>query len=87
MDNEDNTEKVPKFHCKYCDYYTSRKSQWKRHLETRKQAQSQMDKKKSSKKFQKVPKQTSKYYECMCGKKYKFRSGYVNIRKSARVLM
>ena len=81
MDNEDNTEKVPKFHCKYCDYYTSRKSQWKRHLETRKHAQSQMDNKKSSKKFQKVPKQTSKYYECMCGKKYKFRSGLCKHKK------
>ena len=68
MDNVDNTGKVPKFHCKFCDYYTSRKSQWKRHLETRKHAQSQMDNKKVPK-SSKVPKQTSKYYECICGKK------------------
>ena len=81
MDNVDNTEKVPKFHCKSCDYFTSRKSQWKRHLETRKHAQSQMDNKKSSKKFQKVPKQTSKYFECVCGKKYKFRSGLCKHKK------
>ena len=81
MDNMDNTKKVPKFYCSKCDYVTSRKSQWKRHIETRKHAQSQMDNKKFQKRFQKVPKQTSKYFLCTCGRKYKFRSGLCKHKK------
>ncbi len=81
MDNMDNTKKVPKFHCQSCDYFTSRKSQWKRHLETRKHAQSQMDNKKFQKKFQKVPNDKPKYFYCSCGRKYKFRSGLCKHKK------
>ena len=81
MDNMDNTKKVPKFHCLKCDYFTCRKSQWLRHLETRKHSQSQMDNKKFQKKFQKVPNGSSKYFYCTCGKKYRFRSGLSKHKK------
>ena len=84
----DNTEKVPKFHCKFCDYYTSRKSQWKRHLETRKHAQSQMDNKK------KVPKSSKKFQSKLLSimnvyvvKNTSFAAACVNIKKNALVLM
>ena len=77
----DNTEKVPKFYCSKCDYFTSRKSQWKRHLETRKHAQSQMDNKKVPKKFQNKTPTKPKEYICICGRKYKFRSGLSKHKK------
>ena len=82
----DNTKKVPKYHCKSCDYFTSRKSQWERHLETRKHAQSQMDNKKVPKKFQKKHAALSKYYYCACGKKYKFRSGLCKHKKKCMII-
>ena len=76
----DNTKKVPKFHCKSCDYYTSRKSQWKRHIETRKHLQSQMDNKKFQKSSKKPPTKPKEYI-CICGRKYKFRSGLSKHKK------
>lgn len=83
----DNIKKVPKFHCKKCDYYTSRKSQWKRHLETRKHTQSQMDNKKVPKKFQKKTLTKSRTYNCVCGKKYKHRSGLSKHKKNCIVIV
>ena len=83
----DNIQKVPKFHCKKCDYFTSRKSQWKRHLETRKHTQSQMDNKKVPKKFQKKQPTDTRTYDCICGKKYKHRSGLSKHKKNCIVIV
>jgi hypothetical protein len=68
------TEKVPKssekFFCENCNFITSRKSQYDRHLFTSKHKNQHL----STKKFQKVPK-SSELFECECGKIYKDRSG------------
>ena len=56
-----------KFECNICDYITSRKSQYDRHITTSKH-------KKSTNFNKKVP-ESSNTYDCECGKKYKERSG------------
>jgi len=59
-----------KFHCKLCDYFTSRKSQYDRHNLTDKHKQLQ-----NSTFFnEKVP-NSSNTFNCVCGKEYKDRSG------------
>jgi hypothetical protein len=59
-----------KFHCKYCDYFTSRKSQFDRHNTTQKHNNQQI----ATNSNEKVPK-SSTPLECKCGKKFKDRSG------------
>jgi hypothetical protein len=56
-----------KFACELCNFNTSRKSQYERHLTTSKHIQ-------STKINEKVPESSATYY-CECGKKYKERSG------------
>ena len=54
------------FSCKYCNYFTSRKSQFDRHLLTRKHMiLTNVD--------EKVPKSSTSLYMCECGKSYKHR--------------
>jgi hypothetical protein len=77
----DNTKKVPKYHCQKCDYYTSRKSQWLRHIETMKHSKKQMDNKKVPKSSNKKRLPSSSMFFCKCGKKYKFRSGLCKHKK------
>ena len=74
-----NTKKVPKssdkFCCKKCDYTTSRKSQYERHLLTAKHQRIQENTVKSSKKEQ--------TYTCeICEREYKFHSGLWKHKKT-----
>jgi hypothetical protein len=62
-----------KFHCESCDYFTSRKSQYDRHLLTDKHKILQNP---TSKKFQ------GKTYTCHCGKIYKHSSTLYAHRKN-----
>jgi hypothetical protein len=55
------------FCCNICDYKTSRKSQYDRHLNTNKH--------KESYKMEYVDNKTSSIYNCKCGKEYKYRQG------------
>jgi len=68
--------KVPtNFVCETCDYYTSRKSQFERHLLTSKHHKSVLDYKKTTKKFQKSSEEFNMYYTCeTCNKIYKHHS-------------
>ena len=59
-----------KFHCISCDYFTSRKSQYERHLHTVKHNWQQM----ATNGNEKVP-ESSTAFQCDCGKKFKDRSG------------
>jgi hypothetical protein len=64
------TKKVPKssknFHCKVCDYFTSRESQYDRHVLTRKHKMlTNVD--------ILVPNNLTAYFQCECGKTYKHR--------------
>jgi hypothetical protein len=62
------TKKVPKiFYCETCDYKTSRKSQYDRHLLTLKHKMELNDNSKSSK--------NESIFKCNCGRIYKFASG------------
>ena len=76
MDNVDKKKfekNKDKYYCIDCDYSTSRKSQWDRHILTQKHISVTMDNKK-------VPK-SSKAYQCECGKKFVFSSGLCKHRK------
>ena len=61
------------FHCQKCDYFTSRHSQYVRHVSTAKHQNTpgelQKDYKKSSESS------ACEYYICLCGKEYKHRQG------------
>jgi hypothetical protein len=69
-----------KFHCEKCDYFTSRKSQFDRHILTDKHIQQQ-----NSTFFnEKVPK-SSNTFTCDCGKEYKDRSGLWRHKKKCNI--
>ena len=76
------SKNVPKcskyFHCDICDYSTSRKSQYDRHINTPKHAKHVNDSKMVVNKFEKVPKK----FICACGKEYKYDSGYYRHKKT-----
>jgi len=76
-------KKVPissaSFCCKSCDYYTSRKSQYDRHILTRKHIENDKMITKSS---EKVPKVAEPMFACECGKEYKHRQGLWKHKKS-----
>ena len=66
-------ESSEKYECKICDYYTSRRSQYDRHLSTTKHKKA----KKSTfcqRKSTKINQKSSRHI-CECGKEYKERSG------------
>lgn len=61
------------FHCEKCDYTTSRKSSWNKHLETKKHNAAQM----LHDGAQKVAKScTYETFECGCGKSYKHHQSF-----------
>jgi len=79
---------VPKssktFCCNYCDYNTSRKSQYERHLSTVKHKNATNGSKmvvNDSVLSQKIAKQL---FECHCGKVYKYDSGYYRHKKQCQ---
>ena len=57
-----------KYHCECCDYTTSRKSRYDRHINTRKHIMSTNVNKFGSESSKPI-------YECECGKRYKERTG------------
>ena len=75
---------VPKsseiFCCELCDYSTSRKSQYDRHLSTDKHKIRENGSKMVENDSDLVAK-SSKFYECECGNKYKYDSGYYRHKK------
>ena len=71
-----------KFHCETCDYYTSRKSQYDRHMTTEKHTFQQI----STNVNDKVQESsTTTIFECNCGKKYKDRTGLWKHKKKCTV--
>jgi hypothetical protein len=70
-------KKVP-YKCGCCDYTTSKKSQWKRHIKTKKHKMMTNDDKMM----------TKKVHRCKCGKIYKHRQGlYVHKQKCSIITM
>ena len=75
------TNLVPKsstgFVCEHCDYYTSRKSQYDRHLSTAKHYGKENASSWQVNASEKVPKS----FRCICGKEYKHDSSYYKNKK------
>ena len=66
-----------KFNCPECDYNTSQKCKWQRHLETMKHKMITNDDKMM----------TKKGYNCDCGKSYKYRQGlYTHKKKCPKII-
>ena len=82
------SKKVPKsskkYECVCCDYVTSRKSQFDRHLATDKHKKQENDSKMVVNGSEKVPKSSN--FTCECGKVYKFDSGYYRHKKTCNSL-
>jgi hypothetical protein len=60
-----------KFKCPSCDFSCCKKSEWTRHILTRKHKNQQ----KSTENQQNAPREDKLIYECICGKIYKERTG------------
>ena len=74
--------KVYFFECNVCDYNTSKKSDYKKHLSTDKHKKSENDSKMVGNDSQKSQKsQKDAHFECSCGKMYKYDSGYYRHKK------
>ncbi len=66
-----------KFVCQYCDYSTSRKSSWLKHLKTKKHISKSLSNPLSKMDNGKV----AKRFFCECGKSYQFKSGLSKHKK------
>ena len=71
-------ENSHKFICKSCDYSTSRKSSWAKHLKTKKHIKKSLSKSYPTKMDNK---KVANRYFCECGKSYQFMSGLSKHRK------
>jgi hypothetical protein len=74
---------APKFCCNFCDYNTSKKSSYEKHLTTDKHKKIVNDSNLVEKLAKKSPKvaQTQTQYQCECGKIYSWDSGYYRHKK------
>ena len=69
-----------KFVCQYCDYSTSRKSSWLKHLKTKKHISKSLSNPLSKMDNGKV----AKRFFCECGKSYQFKSGLSKHKKKCQ---
>ena len=67
-----------KFVCKYCDYTTSRKSSWLKHVKTKKHIKKSLSKCYPT---EMDNKKVAKRHFCECGKSYQFKSGLSKHKK------
>ena len=70
MDTKKEQKEQTKFYCEKCDFFTSRKANWQRHILTAK--------------HKKITNGIAKKYECICGKSYKFSSGLSRHKKKCK---
>jgi hypothetical protein len=73
------------FHCKDCDYYTSKISDYNKHLSTTKHKNNDNSYKNSDKVADLSPK-VATFFVCECGRNYKYRQGLYYHRKSCNFL-
>ena len=67
------------FCCNFCDYNTSKKSSFDKHLSTDKHKKNENDSKMVVNDSEKLPKVA--HFQCECGKTYKYDSGYYRHKK------
>ena len=65
-----------KYYCEKCDYSTSKLSDWKKHIKTKKHNATQMLQNATCKSQKVAKKLLEKKYFCQCGKSYKHHSSY-----------
>jgi len=68
------------FYCKSCEYSCSKQSEFNKHIVTAKHKMVVN----GSKKISKISKTNNNEYECVCGKTYKYDSGYYRHKKVCR---
>ena len=73
-------ENQHKFICQYCDYSTSRKSSWAKHIKTKKHISKSLSNPLSKMDNGKV----AKRFFCECGKSYQFKSGLSKHKKKCQ---
>ena len=80
------TRKSPKvakvFYCEKCDYTTSKKGDWNKHILTAKHKNQQLSTSCQQEKTKKSPKKIIHEYVCDCGKIYKERTGLWRHKKT-----
>jgi len=85
MDYEKSLQKSPKvariWHCEKCDYRTSKTSDWKKHLKTKKHNDYAMTTDDYTKVAKKSQENTPTSFECDCGKKYSSRQNLYRHKK------
>ena len=79
-DSEKSPKVASKFYCECCDYNTSKKSDYTKHLATDKHKNNENGSKMVVNGSEKSPKVA--IYECECGKIYKYDSGYYRHKKN-----
>jgi hypothetical protein len=86
MDTKKVAEVAQRFHCTCCDYYTSKKSSFDKHLLTSKHLNWQEKIHNDTNDTLKVSQSCSKKYECECGSKYKYSQGLSKHKKTCNYL-
>ena len=76
MDSKKSQKVAMKYECKCCYYYTSRSTDFKKHLATDKHRNRQMDSKVAT-----MDSEKSQTYQCICKNIYKYESGYYKHKK------
>jgi len=76
-----------KFICKYCDYTTSKKCNWVKHLNTKKHMGKSLSNSYPPIKSKMDNKKVAKRYFCGCGKNYQFQSGLSKHKKKCSKFM
>ena len=74
-------KKLKKYNCEKCDYHSSDKNDYQRHLRTRKHKMDNMDNNMDN------TKSTKRCFECVCGKVYKYNSGLSKHKKKCLLIM
>ena len=87
MDTKKVAEVAQRFHCTCCDYYTSKKSSFDKHLLTSKHLNLQEKIHNDTNNTLKVAPSCSKIYECECGNKYKYSQGLSKHKKTCNYLV
>ena len=78
-------ENLGKFHCTYCQYTTSKKANWDRHIKTKKHNDKEAAAKGEAE-ASKVCDSEERLYECKCGKTYKYHTGLSRHKKACSYL-
>jgi len=81
MDSKKLLKVAPLYFCKLCDYNTFKKSSFVKHLSTDKHKKCENDSKMVENDSEKLQKVAHKF-KCICGKIYKYDSGYYRHKKS-----